>query len=65
MLDLDETLIHSNKEKLLNNSSFLLIEVYNNDNKKENYYVYKRPYVDEFLDQLSKMYNLVIFTASN
>ncbi|KAH8379979.1 hypothetical protein KR009_008304, partial [Drosophila setifemur] len=29
-----------------------------------NVYVYKRPYVDRFLDHMSRWYNLVIFTAS-
>ncbi|XP_030081150.1 CTD nuclear envelope phosphatase 1 homolog [Drosophila hydei] len=30
-----------------------------------NVYVYKRPYVDLFLDRVSKWYNLVVFTAAS
>jgi len=60
-LDLDETLVHScfdgvkqwdfMVEVLIGRSSCL-------------YYVFKRPYLDYFLNVVSKWYHLVIFTAS-
>ena len=34
------------------------------DGKQHTIHVLKRPYVDEFLDKMSKLYEIVIFTAS-
>ena len=62
ILDLDETLIHSgfksfiSKEDISFNMEF--------DGKEHKIYVLKRPYLDEFLDKMSKLYEIVIFTAS-
>jgi RNA polymerase II subunit A small phosphatase-like protein len=53
-LDLDNTLIYSTAKKLNDSGLFL-------DNK---YYVYKRPYLDDFLITANKYCNLVIYTAS-
>lgn len=61
-LDLDETLVHSAfkpfyvKADITLNISF--------DQKNHTIYVLKRPHVDEFLDKMSKIFELVIFTAS-
>ena len=62
ILDLDETLDHSafksfySKEDIVFNMQF--------DGKQHTIHVLKRPYVDEFLDKMSKLYEIVIFTAS-
>ena len=62
ILDLDETLVHSafksfySKEDIVFNMQF--------DGKQHTIHVLKRPYVDEFLDKMSKLYEIVIFTAS-
>ena len=62
LLDLDETLVHSSFRSLPFNSDIelnLLI-----DNKIFNINVLKRPYVSEFLNKMSKIFEVVIFTAS-
>ena len=62
ILDLDETVVHSafksfySKEDIVFNMQF--------DGKQHTIHVLKRPYVDEFLDKMSKLYEIVIFTAS-
>jgi TFIIF-interacting CTD phosphatase-like protein len=53
-LDLDNTLIYSSVKKINDTGSFL-------DNK---FFVYKRPYLDDFLLTASRYCNLVIYTAS-
>lgn len=67
ILDLDETLIHSlsrGSPRSFNNSSSLhMIEIKLN-NISTLYYVHKRPYCDFFLKEMSKLYELQIFTAS-
>ena len=57
ILDLDETLIYSTYCKLPNstNNEYIIID---------GVYIYKRPYLDEFLDNLSKLYRIGIWTAS-
>ncbi|ODV58124.1 Nem1-Spo7 phosphatase catalytic subunit NEM1, partial [Ascoidea rubescens DSM 1968] len=67
ILDLDETLIHSlsKSSRLSITSSAHMVEVkLNNNNIPTLYYVYKRPYCDEFLNIVSQWFNLIIFTAS-
>ncbi len=56
VLDLDETLIHAvlKDAKLENCKPFCYFE---------NYYLYKRPLVDHFLDICFKRYNVYIWTA--
>lgn len=77
VLDLDETLVHScyidpeSNETVGCNSVpstavpdyVLSIPVVSNLNPIE-FQVYKRPHVDEFLDFVSKWYDVVVFTAS-
>jgi len=60
VLDLDETLVHSCFEPI--ECSFSLTITL--DETNYGVYVLKRPYVDEFIVECAKMYELVIFTAS-
>lgn len=63
ILDLDETLVHSlSRGTRMSNGH--MVEVKLNNQVATLYYVHKRPYCDLFLKQVSKWYNLVIFTAS-
>ncbi|CDR43638.1 CYFA0S12e02784g1_1 [Cyberlindnera fabianii] len=64
ILDLDETLVHSvSRGKRLASSSYQ-VEIKLKDQVATLYYVQKRPYCDMFLKQVSKWFNLIIFTAS-
>merc|ERR1712037_22851 len=70
VLDLDETLIHSQHDGLgrggparsTKTSDFTLNVVI--DSHPVSFYVYKRPHVDYFLQTVSQWYDLVVFTAS-
>ncbi len=53
VLDLDETLIHSEKQPLYNKHNF----------KVYSYYVYQRPGLKEFLIEMSKIYSLAVWSA--
>jgi len=60
VLDLDETLVHSSFQPI--ECSFSLsIEL---DNMTYEVYVRKRPFVDKFIEECAKLYELVVFTAS-
>mmetsp|Transcript_13472 Transcript_13472/g.15364 ORF Transcript_13472/g.15364 Transcript_13472/m.15364 type:complete len:273 (-) Transcript_13472:311-1129(-) len=61
ILDLDETLVHSSFEMVEDPDFIVSVEL-----KDATYdvYVIKRPGVDDFLNELSKHYELIIFTAS-
>ena len=61
ILDLDETLIHSTSRGTQNYDFVVEVEV---DGRACLYYVYKRPHVDFFLQQVSQWFHLVVFTAS-
>jgi Dullard-like phosphatase family protein len=62
VLDLDETLVHSAFNQFYMKSDIILnIEL---DRKKSVVHVLKRPGVDEFLQKMSRHYEVVIFTAS-
>ncbi|KAK6203483.1 HAD-like domain-containing protein [Scheffersomyces amazonensis] len=69
ILDLDETLIHSlsrgSPRSFSSTSSYApkMIEIKLN-NMATLYYVHKRPYCDYFLQEISKWFELQIFTAS-
>jgi Dullard-like phosphatase family protein len=56
VLDLDGTLIHCSP---LYHATGLPMKVYG-----ETLYLVKRPYVDQFLEAVSKLYDLAVFTAS-
>ena len=67
ILDLDETLVHSSFKPInYNNISHkpdILLKINFRENI-HNVYVLKRPYVYEFLKEMNKIYNIIIFTAS-
>ena len=62
LLDLDETLVHSSFKPLTTNSDINFNIFF--QNKPHMINVLTRPYVQEFLEKMSKLYELVIFTAS-
>lgn len=67
VLDLDETLVHSSFNKVDNADIVIPLSIEDPVSKatiSHQVYVYKRPYVDEFLETMSKYYELAIFTAS-
>ena len=53
ILDIDETLIHSTETSLSSNPDFIIAP----------YYIYKRPYVDEFLLYCRKEFEVAIWTS--
>ena len=67
ILDLDETLVHSclkpiqNKDNIIQPDIYLKVKFHS---KYHDVFVLKRPFVDEFLEQMNKLYNIIIFTAS-
>ena len=62
ILDLDETLVHSAFSPFSRKSDLML--TINFDGEDRLLYVLKRPHVDEFLFELSSLYEIIIFTAS-
>ncbi|XP_057464749.1 uncharacterized protein LOC130754539 [Actinidia eriantha] len=60
-LDLDETLVHSKPDPPPENYDFVVRPVI--DDVKIDFYVKKRPFADEFLEFLSRKFEIVIFTA--
>jgi RNA polymerase II subunit A small phosphatase-like protein len=61
VLDLDETLVHSCFQPV-NNADFVIPIVI--EGCKHTVYVLKRPFVDDFLTEMGKIYEIVVFTAS-
>ncbi len=62
VLDLDETLVHSSfKNFVLRADIVLRVEI---DQKIQVVHVLKRPGVENFLEKMSKLFEIVIFTAS-
>ena len=62
ILDLDETLVHSAFAPFSRRSDLTL--TINFDGEDRLLYVLKRPFVDEFLNELSPFFEIIIFTAS-
>ena len=60
-LDLDETLIHSALESKISNDHEILLY---DEEHRQYFFVFKRPFVDLFLTTLSYFYNISVFTAS-
>ncbi|ORX96004.1 NIF-domain-containing protein [Basidiobolus meristosporus CBS 931.73] len=61
VLDLDETLVHSSF-KVVEQADFVIpVEI---EGQYHNVYVLKRPGVDEFLKEVGKSFEIVVFTAS-
>lgn len=63
VLDLDETLVHSIFTPLQSKQPNITLPI-DTEGKTKYIYVYFRPYVNEFLKELSKYFEIVIFTAS-
>ncbi|XP_022714579.1 mitochondrial import inner membrane translocase subunit TIM50-like [Durio zibethinus] len=61
VLDLDETLVHSRPGPPPPMYDFMIKPII--DGVRINFYVLKRPGVDEFLEAISKKYEVVVFTA--
>ena len=61
ILDLDETLVHSSFTPFQKNDIILEVDF---DGIKYNIYVLIRPYAEEFLKNVSKYFEVVVFTAS-
>ena len=70
VLDLDETLVHSSFEKFKNEYDYkikvkyILYNKVDIDFKLRDVYIMIRPYLNEFLERVSKCYEIIIFTAS-
>ena len=67
ILDLDETLVHSSFKPICYDNICYKPDIFLNINFRGNshsVYVLKRPFVHEFLKEMNKIYNIVIFTAS-
>lgn len=61
VLDLDETLVHSSPDPPPKTYDFMIKPIIYG--LRMNFYVLKRPGVDEFLEAISKKYEVVVFTA--
>ncbi|WVN86444.1 uncharacterized protein L203_101608 [Cryptococcus depauperatus CBS 7841] len=61
VLDLDETLLHSSFKQLPTADYIVPVEI---ESQVHNVYVVKRPGVDQFLADMAKHYEIVVFTAS-
>jgi len=61
VLDLDETLVHSSFKPVADADYIVPVEI---QGVTYRVYVLKRPFVDEFLAECAKHYELVVFTAS-
>ena len=67
ILDLDETLVHSLFQPEKANNNIIKPDIYLKiffNNKFQEIFVYKRPYLDIFLKEMRKIYNIYVFTAS-
>ena len=62
ILDLDETLVHSSFQPIYRIPDLQINIQF--DKQNHTVYVFKRPFVDKFLYQMSKIFNIIIFTAS-
>ncbi|KAE8708863.1 putative Aquaporin NIP1.1 [Hibiscus syriacus] len=61
VLDLDETLVHSSSDAPPKMYNFIVRP--SMEGQMMNFYVSKRPGVDSFLEEISKKYEVVVFTA--
>ncbi|GAA0172723.1 hypothetical protein Leryth_027228 [Lithospermum erythrorhizon] len=61
VLDLDETLVHSQASPRPERFDFVVKPVI--DGEMVEFYVLKRPFLDELLEALSKKFEIVVFTA--
>ena len=61
VLDLDETLVHCTTTPIPNPDLVFPVEF---NGEKFQVYVLKRPFLEQFLQAVSKLFEVVIFTAS-
>ncbi|KAI0630230.1 NIF-domain-containing protein [Trametes polyzona] len=61
VLDLDETLVHSSLRPVNSPDYIVPVEI---ESYWHNFYVLKRPGVDDFLKRMGEIYEVVVFTAS-
>ncbi|KAH7927842.1 NLI interacting factor [Leucogyrophana mollusca] len=61
VLDLDETLVHSNFRPVSQADFIVPVEI---EHHWHNMYVLKRPGVDEFLRKMGELYEIAVYTAS-
>ncbi|KAI0769752.1 NIF-domain-containing protein [Trametes elegans] len=61
VLDLDETLVHSSLRPVGSPDYIVPVEI---ESYWHNFYVLKRPGVDDFLQRMGEIYEVVVFTAS-
>ena len=61
VLDLDETLVHSSFKPVPDPDYIIPVEI---DGNVTDVYVLKRPWVDYFMEEMGKVYEVVVFTAS-
>ena len=64
MLDLDNTLVHSVKNRIKSRKEDILVKIDLNSKSSYSIYCYKRPGVDQFLKTLAENFEIIIFTAS-
>ena len=67
ILDLDETLVHSSFKPFNINNCLIDPDIFLNINYNSKLYevfVLMRPFVNEFLKEMNKLYHIIIFTAS-
>ena len=66
VLDLDETLVHCSTKTTSHNSQEVIIsyERIPSITEQVKCYVYKRPFLDEFLEKMDILYDITIFTSS-
>jgi Dullard-like phosphatase family protein len=62
VLDLDETLVHSRFNQFKRKSDIILN--INVDGRNHTIHVLKRPFLDIFINEVSKYFDIIIFTAS-
>ena len=64
VLDLDETLIHSQHFPFSSSKSDIVLKLDLENNEPHDFHVLIRPGAKEFIKKMNKLYELVIFTAS-
>ena len=64
VLDLDETLIHSQHFPFSSSKSDIVLKLNLENNEPHDFHVLIRPGAKEFIRKMNKLYELVIFTAS-
>lgn len=55
ILDLDETLIHATEKKLATEHDFTVFD----------YFVYKRPFLDQFIEQCDQIFDLAVWSSAS